>query len=85
MADSGHKWEFDIEDRGFRVRASYQDELGNNVEVTRNDRPFKTFTYEAYRIWNIAAHLRDHVDQWLAEQDEHWREVDAVLQTAVKG
>lgn len=26
-----------------------------------------------------------YVDERLAEQDEHWREVDAVLQTAVKG
>lgn len=70
------EWAFDIEDRGFRVRGSYQDELGDNIEITRGGRPFKTFTYPGYRIWNIAAHFRDYVDDFLYEQDQLWREVD---------
>lgn len=68
-----HQWEFDIQDRGYRVRASYQDELGNNVEIYHGERLLRAFTYEGYRIWNIAAHFRDYVDEFLAEQNALWR------------
>lgn len=77
-----HEWAFDIEDRGFRVRGSYQDELGNNIEITRGGRPFKALTYPGYRIWNIAAHFHYYVTEWLAKDDAMWREMDS---QALKG
>lgn len=77
---SGREWAFGIEDRGFRVRGSYQDELSGNIEITRGGKPFKTFTYPGYRIWNIAAHFHDYVSEWLAEQDAAWREADVLAE-----
>lgn len=40
-------WAFNIKDRGFGVRASY-DVAGENA---------------GYRIWNIAAHFHDYVNE----------------------
>jgi hypothetical protein len=58
---------FDIEDRGFRVRAFYlEDDSGDaEIEMTKDGEPFKNFRYPAYRIWNIAAHFSDMVDDLL--------------------
>jgi len=31
--------------------------------VTKDEKPFREFLFPAYKIWNIAAHIRDIVDQ----------------------
>lgn len=81
MALAG-KIAFEVKDRGFHVRASY--EGSPNVEIVRAGQLFRTFDFEAYRIWNIAAHFGDWVDDWLYQDELAWREVDRVIQTAVK-
>lgn len=81
---------FDVTDRGYRVRAFYvpdtliSPELAH-VTITRNGEIVRLGYYMAYRIWNVAAHFRDWVDEWLAMENSAWREVDAILQTAVGG
>jgi len=55
---------FDIEDRGFRVRAWYSDDDSGNasVEVRKKGKFFRKFKWPAYKIFNIAAHFEDIVD-----------------------
>ena len=54
--------------RGFAVKASYlaaphdQDAL---IEYFRDGELWKSFRYPAYRIYNIAAHFTDNVDEHL--------------------
>lgn len=61
---------FQKKDRGFGVSAWYdaddkcQDAI---IEITRDGQPLRSFTYPAYRIWNIAAHFRDMVDDFLVK------------------
>jgi len=32
------------------------------VEIFKDGQPHRSFTFPAYKIWNIAAHFRDIVD-----------------------
>ena len=63
---------FEREDRGYTVRAWYRDAPSGDarVEITRGEEKVKTFDYPAYRVWNIAAHFADIVDDLL---DAHSR------------
>jgi len=63
---------FDIEDRGFRVRAWYlNDDSGNAlVEVRKKGRFFRKFKWPAYKIFNIAAHFKDIVDGELEKTND---------------
>ena len=58
---------FEREDRGYTVRAWYRDAPSGDarVEITRGEEKVKTFDYPAYRVWNIAAHFADIVDDLL--------------------
>lgn len=59
---------FDIEDRGFRVRAFYLPEsLGSDahVTITRNGELFRMDQVIGYKVFNISAHFHDMVDDWL--------------------
>ena len=58
---------YEITDRGFTVRTYYTDGPDAHVEITRDGRPFKTFDYPSYRIWNIAAHFAGMIDAWYAD------------------
>ena len=51
--------------RGFTVRAFYTDGQSAHVDIDRAGQPFRTFDYPSYRIWNIAAHFTDMVDEFL--------------------
>ena len=67
--------EFDIEDRGFRVRAWYLENTESSkgdaeIEIYHNDKSVRHFLFPAYKIWNIAAHFRDIVDGELSKNDK---------------
>lgn len=80
---------FDVTDRGYRVRAFYvpdtliSPELAH-LTITRNGALIRLGYCPAYSVWNVAAHFRDWVDDWLDEQEGHWRTVDVALQTATR-
>jgi hypothetical protein len=64
---------FDIEDRGFRIRAFYVPETLNDSEfahvcITRNGDIYMMGYYMAYRVWNLAAHLGERIDEILARE-----------------
>ena len=56
---------FNIFDRGFRVKAFYgkgKDKADAYIEVRKNGRFYKRGRTLAYRVYNIAAHFSDMVD-----------------------
>lgn len=60
---------YDITHQGFRVRGWYGDGKDEGrIEITRNGEPFKNYSYPGYRIWNIAAHFEDGIDDLLADE-----------------
>jgi hypothetical protein len=67
---------YDITDRGFRVRAwgDYKKETGDAlIEIQKDGAIFREFKYPAYKIWNIAAHFTDIVDGELENSDIGYR------------
>ncbi len=66
--------EFDIDDRGFNVKAWYLENTKESkgdalIEVRYGDKILREFIFPAYKIWNIAAHFRDIVDGELSKDD----------------
>lgn len=58
--------------RGYSVRASYlkaPNEQDAWIEVSRADALVKSFYYPAYRIYNIAAHFSEMVDNEIDESE----------------
>jgi len=63
-------------DRGFTVKVSYLKEPNNGdalVEIFRDAKPLRAFTFPAYKIWNIAAHFHDIVDGELDGTDRGYQ------------
>jgi hypothetical protein len=52
--------EFDVSQGPWRVTGSYASE--DNIAIYRDGEHFRTFTYPAYKIWNIPAHLADLIE-----------------------
>jgi len=51
-------------DRGYTVRASYlKDSQNALIEIFKDGKTVREFTYPAYRIYNIAAHFDEIVDE----------------------
>lgn len=66
---------FDINDRGFNVKAWYlknteQSKGDSLIEVCCNGEMIRQFVYPSYKIWNIAAHFGDIVDEELSKTDK---------------
>jgi len=66
---------FDINDRGFNVRAWYVEDIGESkgdslVEVRYQDAVIRQFIFPTYKIWNIAAHFSDIVEGELSKDDK---------------
>lgn len=50
--------------KGFSIRASYLNDGQNaRVEVVRAGTVIQTSLYPAYKIWNVAAHAEDIIDE----------------------
>lgn len=65
------KPQFDIDDRGFNVKAWYlEDNCDALIEVRYDGKILRSFEYPAYKIWNIAAHFSDIVDGELSKDDK---------------
>ena len=67
--------EFDIEDRGFNVKAWYLENTEESkgdalIEVRYSGNIIREFMMPAYKIWNIAAHFSDIVDGELSKNDK---------------
>jgi len=67
--------EFDIDDRGYNVKAWFlkntETSKGNAlIEVKYNDTLVRRFLFPAYKIYNIAAHFSDVVDGELSKTDK---------------
>ena len=56
-------------DRGYTVKASYLKEPAGEalVEIFKDGITLRTFTFPAYKVWNIAAHFKDIVDGEIEE------------------
>jgi hypothetical protein len=57
---------FDGEWRGYQVRAHYLKPPDNQdalVEVLKDGEIVRSFRYPAYRVWNVAAHADDLIDE----------------------
>ena len=61
---------FAFTDRGYNVQCFYGSAQESLIVVTRDGVPHVQFRYPSYRIWNIAAHFNEMVDNWL-ERSEH--------------
>jgi hypothetical protein len=61
---------YDISHRDWNVKAFYRGEKDQNADIviTRSGQPFREYEYPAYRIWNIAAHFSDMVENFEAEE-----------------
>jgi len=55
---------FDITDRGYRIRAWYQEEKNPEaiVQIDKDGETLRLFTFPAYKIWNLSAHFSDIVN-----------------------
>ena len=69
MSDQDEKVAYDTAsapDRGYSVRAIYLgDSQDARIEISKDGAICRTFLYPAYRIYNIAAHFDEYVDQIL--------------------
>jgi hypothetical protein len=70
---TNEKLAFEVEDRGFKIRAFWGDGPDARIEIIREGQPYKTFTYPAYKIFNLAAHFEDIVDSELRHDDEGYK------------
>ena len=60
--------------RGFVLSAYYNDTANAHIEIVRDGKPWRTYQYPAYRIWNLSAHFTDMVDSTLNEEDAAMKE-----------
>ena len=54
-----------VPDRGYTIRASYlcQPNEGDAlVEIFKDSKPLRCFTFPAYKIWNLSAHFEEIVE-----------------------
>ena len=68
------KPQFDIDDRGFNVKAWYLENTekskGNAlIEIRYDGKLIREFLFPSYKIWNIAAHFNDIVDGELSKDN----------------
>jgi len=59
--------------RGFAVRASYLKKPNDGdalIEIFRQGSVWRSYRYPAYRIYNIAAHFMEMVDNTIAREQE---------------
>ena len=53
--------------KGITIRAFYCDDEGkpvdSDIEIVRDGVVIQAYTYPGYKIWNIAAHAEDIIDQ----------------------
>lgn len=66
-------------DRGYAVRASYlkAPHAGDAlIEILKDGAVHRSFTYPAYRIYNIAAHFGEIVDGEIEQHDGGYRAAD---------
>ena len=68
------KPEFDINDRGFNVKAWYlkNTEVSKGdalIKITKEGKLIREFIFPSYKIYNIAAHFSDIVDSELENDD----------------
>jgi hypothetical protein len=62
---------YNIDDRGFNVKAWYPVEAGDAlIHISHDGKLVREFLYPAYKIWNIAAHFHDIVDGELSKDDK---------------
>ncbi len=61
---------FDIENRGYRIRAYWDEASDAKVTIHKGDELFKEFEYPAYKIFNLAAHFPDIVDGIISDEIE---------------
>jgi hypothetical protein len=54
--------------KNFSVKAYWGDEPDARIEIFEDGRPYATYAYPAYRIFNIAAHFSDMVEGTLAQR-----------------
>lgn len=70
-------------DRGYTVKASYLKGMKEAlIEIFKDGRPLRKFTFPAYKVWNIAAHFGDIVD---AEIEESSRGYEAAAWDGISG
>jgi len=66
---------FDINDRGFNVKAWDLENIEQSkgdalIEICYQEKLIRQFLFQAYKIWNIAAHFNDIVDGELSKTDK---------------
>jgi hypothetical protein len=66
------KLAFEVEDRGFTIKA-FWGSPDARIEITRQGKLYKKFSYPAYKIFNLAAHFSDIVDSELRGDDEGYK------------
>ncbi|MHB0874540.1 MAG: hypothetical protein ACYC5O_00705 [Anaerolineae bacterium] len=72
-------------DRGYTVRASYLKpprDAEALVELFKDSKPVRQFTFPAYKVWNIAAHLSDIVD---SEIERNTKGLEAAAWDGISG
>jgi hypothetical protein len=70
---TNEKLAFRKEYKGFEMKAFWGDEPDARIEITRDGKPYKTFSYPSYKIFNLAAHFIGIVDGELEGSDIGYR------------
>lgn len=67
---------FEIEDRGYTCKAYYLKDSGDAlIEIFKDEKLLREFTFPAYKVYNISAHFNDIVDT------EIWSKLSPMVRT----
>lgn len=55
--------------KGFNIKAYWGDESDARIEIIKDNKIYKEFTYPSYKIFNLQAHFEDIVDGELQNSD----------------
>jgi hypothetical protein len=67
---TNEKLAFEESHKNFSVKAFWGDEPDARIEIFKDGEPYKTYAYPAYRIFNIAAHFHEMVENEIARLAE---------------
>ena len=59
--------------KGFNIRAYWGDESNARIEIIKDGKLYKEFSYPSYKIFNLQAHFEDIVDGELENSDEGYK------------
>ena len=66
---TNEKLAFEKEYKGFKIKAFWGDEPDAYIEITKEGKEYRIFSYPGYKIFNLAAHFEDIIEGELKNSD----------------